>query len=228
MWRTFALLAALTGVGVAFATPYWIDWDGTDWPENQGWTRNWGNWNGQYQGPGAYRTLENGILTYDSLYDPGVADFYFMERPGQIDPSPGEVFVMEWRLKIDVVNGAGDPGIAVFSDGAWALGYTYASDHLRSMFESYLSIPFEPGLWHEYRVTSADMRAYDLYIDGELAHHGTLEQAVTQSHVGWGDCAQGASSLHHWDYLRYGVVPEPYACHLMLLWVALWRGARRG
>ncbi len=35
-------------------------------PEEFGWSRNWRNWDGQYQGAGAYRTVDNGILTYDS------------------------------------------------------------------------------------------------------------------------------------------------------------------
>jgi len=99
------------------ATParYLIAWEGDDWPENQGWTRSWGNWQGQYQGFGAYRTLENGILTYDSLYDPGVCDFYYMENFGPTAPGANEKFVFEWRLKVDVVSGAGDPGVGLKS-----------------------------------------------------------------------------------------------------------------
>jgi hypothetical protein len=205
---------------------YWIDWDGSDWPEAAAYTRSWGNWQGPHQG-GANRTLENGVLTYDSLYDPGVYDYYYMERPGQMDPGAGELLVMEWVLKVDIVEGSGDPVAGFFSDDGWAFAFEYAEDHVRSVFENYVSIPIAPGLWHEYEVDSWDMRTYDLCIDGELARQGTLEQVFTQSYVGFGDGVQGAASLHHWDSFRFGVIPEPSGFHL-LVWVMAWRGARRG
>lgn len=33
-----ALLLILCAAASAPATPYWISWEGDDWPENQGWT----------------------------------------------------------------------------------------------------------------------------------------------------------------------------------------------
>jgi hypothetical protein len=135
-----------------------------------------------------------------------------MERPGQMDPEPAELFVMEWRLKVDQVTDdhIGDPGVAFFSDGAWAVGFRYAEDHLVSVFEGHQAIPIPAGLWHDYRLTSADMRTYDLYIDEDLAREGAFSQVVSQSYAGWGDAVQGAASLHHWDYFRFGsVAPEP-------------------
>jgi hypothetical protein len=227
MLRLIALVAALASGSVAFCTPYWIDWEGDNWPEAVGYERNWGNSQGQYQGPGANRTLENGILTYDSLYDPSVYDVYGMERPGQMDPPPGELFVMEWGLKVDIVNGAYDPGLGVFSDDAWGLALYYANDHIYSALEGYLSIPFTPYAWHDYRVISSDMRAYDLFIDGALAHHGTFAHTIGPSYISFGDRIVPASSVHHWDYFRFGVTPEP-STFLLLMWVTVWRGARRG
>jgi hypothetical protein len=226
MLRVPALIAVLFSAGAAFSTPYWIDWEGDDWPEAVGYERNWGDLQGQYHGSGAVRTLQDGVLTYDSLYDPGVCDFYFMDRPGQMDPRPGEQFVMEWRLKIDVVNGADDPGVGLFSDNAWGVGFAYGVDHISSVFENYLNIPFVPYVWHDYRVVSTDMRAYDLFIDDVLVRHGAFGQTIGPSEVTFGDGSQSASSLHHWDYFRFGVVPEPCAL-LSLMWVIAWRGARR-
>jgi hypothetical protein len=227
MVRALALIAVLLSAGAAFSAPYWIDWEGDNWPESVGYTRSWGNLQGLHQGDGAHRTLENGVLTYDSLYDPGVFDYYYMHRPGQIDPGLAETFVLEWRLKVDAVNGSDDPGVGLFSDDAWGLGFAYTADHIRSVFENYLNIPFAPYVWHDYRVVSTDMRAYDLFIDGTLIHHGTLGHVITQSQASFGDGSQSASSLHHWDYFRFGVVPEPTA-GLLLMCVMVWRGARRG
>jgi hypothetical protein len=216
-WR-LALLAGLVWMaGSAAATPYWIDWEGNDWPENQGWTRSWGNWNGQHQGPGAYRTLEDGILTYDSLYDDGVYDFYHMFRPGEIDPAPapGQVFVMSWRLRVEQVIGYADPSVGVSSDDAWLLAFEFGFDRMYSVFENYLPIPFAPGVFHEFEVLSTDMRSYDLRIDGDLVRHGAFQPNIGPSEIAWGEGIQGAASLHHWDRVTFGVTPDP--CGLVLL-----------
>ncbi len=215
VWIAFAVLA--TGA-IARADTYWIDWEGDDWPENQGWTRVWGNWEGQYEGPGASRTLEDGILTYDSLYDVGVYDFSRIHRPGQTDPGPGELFVAEWRLKVSQVVGRADPTVGICSDDAWCLGLEFGYDRLYSVFEDYLAIPFEGGAFHCYRVVSPNMQTYALYIDDQLARQGTFAHLVVSSEISWGDGVQGAASLHSWDYFRFGVVmPEPSSVLLLVL-----------
>ncbi|MFH1745772.1 MAG: PEP-CTERM sorting domain-containing protein [Planctomycetota bacterium] len=214
------LLMVICGSIPAQAEPYWIAWEGDDFPENEGWERVWGNWDGQYEGPGAIRTLEDGILTYDSLYDDGVYDFSLMYRPGQLDPGPGELFVMEWRLKVEQVDSwYADPGVTLSSDERWIVGLRFAYDRIYSVFEEYLEIPFSPGVFHEYRAASGDMREYDLYIDDELSHHGTFLEtfAFPASRVTWGEGVQGVASLHHWDYFRFAVVPEPSSLALLSL-----------
>jgi hypothetical protein len=197
-------------------------------PEEFGWTRNWGNWHGQYQGPGAYRTLENGILTYDSLYDPGVFDFSYIEDPGwPIDPGPNELLIMEWRLKVDTVTGwYRDPSVALVSDTGWTVGFGFGVDHVASGFEPGVIIPVAPGVYHDYQLRSWDMLTYTLYIDGQFARIGSFWEAFPPSYVGWGDGVQGAASLHHWDWFRFGVVPEP-ASVILLLAVTACRGGRR-
>jgi len=56
-----------------------------------------------------------------------------------------------------------------------------------------------------------------LYVDGQLVRRGVFDKAVTQSYVGFGDGIQGAASLHHWDYLRFGVIPEPATVALVFV-----------
>jgi hypothetical protein len=130
-WPILSVLVASLLSWSASADQYWIAWEGDDFPENQGWTRVWGNWDGQYEGPGAIRTLENGILTYDSLYDDGVYDFSEMYRPGQMDSGSGELFVMEWRLNVEQVDSwYGDPGVVLSSDEAWVVGLRFAYDRI--------------------------------------------------------------------------------------------------
>jgi hypothetical protein len=228
-WYAMCLgLTALLATGYARANQYWIDWEGEDWPENQGWTRVWGNRDGLFQGTGAVRSLHQGVMTSDSLYDPWVFDFSEISRPGSVDPGPGEFFVAQWRLRVDEnhPDGAGDQGVSICSDEAWALGYEFTIDHIRSAFEGYLDIPFQPLLWHDYEITSPNMRTYDLFIDGALRHQGTFQHLISKSYVAWGDGGQPISSLADWDYFRFGVVPEPSGLALLLC-LAVWYGARR-
>jgi hypothetical protein len=207
------LLSVLLPAATAGATPYWIGWEGegttAGLPEQSGWTRNWGNWQGAHQG-GAYRTLQDGVLTYDSLYDAGVYDFSKIVRPGQIDPDPGELLVMEWRLKVDAVTGwTYDPGVVLVSDTVKSVAFLFGNGIVRCGYENSVILPVTSGILHSYRVLSWDMVNYELFIDGQLAHVGPFEPHVSPSYVAWGDFVQGAASLHQWDYFRLYVVPEP-------------------
>jgi hypothetical protein len=220
MTRTHCCIAAALGmlVAQAGAAPYWITYEGNDLPENEGWTRYWGNWDGPYEGDGAIRTVEDGILTMDSLFDPGVYDYARVDRPGQIDPGPGEVFVMEWRALVQQT--AGEPSYdlvaAVASDDAWMLSFGIYPNGVVSNFE-HVGVSIEPGVFHEYSVVSADMRTYTLCIDGETALIGDFWEGLTESRIAWGDFVQNVASYSHWDYVRVGVIPEPAS--FLLLWV---------
>jgi hypothetical protein len=200
----------------AGAEPYWVAYEGNDLPENEGWNRYWGNADGEYQGPGAYRTVEDGILTMDSLYDLEVYDFVEITLPGLIDPDPGETFIAEWRLKVEQVDGRVDPSIGIFSDTAMVLGFEFDEDSLISVFEDFRETPITPGVFHEYHLVTHDMQLYELYIDGALAIEGAFSQNLGLSTVGWGDGCHPAASRTQWDYFRFGVVPEPSTLFLFL------------
>ncbi len=213
----FTAAALGTLVSTARAEQYWIAYEGNDLPENEGWQRRWGDWEGPF-GEGAFRTVDDGILTIDSLHDQGVYDFARFDRPGQLDPGPGELFVIEWQLKVDQVistYGSYDPSVSVHSDDGWIVGFGYYEDGIESKFENDAWIPITPGVFHEYQLYSLDMRTYELYIDGVFARQGEFWDGLMESYVTWGDAVSGAASLSHWDYLRFGVVPEP--CSLFLL-----------
>ena len=220
MMRWLFVLVAALGVPVmpAGAEEYWITYEGNDLPENEGWERNWGNWDGQYEGDGAMRTIQDGILTMDSLFDVGVYDFAYVDRPGQIDPAPGEIFVMEWRVLVEETTG--EPyfatGVFLTSDDAWNLGFGMYPDAVVSSFED-VTVPIEPGVFHEYRVLSTDMRAYELYIDGDLALTGSFWDGLGEGLLSWGEGVQGVAALAHWDYFRAGVIPEPDSFLLLLV-----------
>jgi len=137
-----------------------------------------------------------------------------MNMYGNLDPDLGELFVMQWRLRIDEIHGP-DIGVAIFSDDRWAVGLSFEEGTVTSSFESGVSAVFEPWVFHEFEFRSNDMQAYQLYIDGDLAMEGSFWLSLTDSEVNWGDGVQGASSLSRWDYFRFGVMPEPSSALLL-------------
>ncbi len=230
MIRVLGSAALLIGVlEAAHGTPWWVSYEANPgYPEQEGWTRVWGNWQGQYQGSGANRTLENGILTYDSLYDAGVYDYNYIERPGELDPGDGETLVMEWRLKVDTVQGwLYDPTVDLASDTGMIVGFAFAYDEIYSLFEDNVHIAILPGEFHNYLLESESMLSYKLYVDGALVRTGAFWQSLSYSRVGWGDGAQGSASLHRWDYFRVGAVPAPQAFPAFLLCAASSRRRKR-
>jgi hypothetical protein len=212
----------------AFACPagaYYISWEGDCLPEEAGWTRFWGDDSGPYHGSGAARTIYDGVMTMDSLYDISVFDFVHMDR--SLNPTPGEMFFLEWRLAVDQVIGGADPAITV-STGYSAVGFQFTDSEVEGAYDHSLHIDVSPAEFHEYRITSWDMQAYDLFVDGALVYHGAfLGGPGGDSYVAWGDGAQGAASLHRWDYVRFGTVPEPGTALLTCLCFAYSARVRR-
>jgi hypothetical protein len=71
------------------------------------------------------------------------------------------------------------------------------------------------------------MRAYELYIDDELAITGVFEEVFGPTRVSWGDVVTGATSLTEWDYVRFGVIPEPSSFLAFILVLVSARAATR-
>jgi len=202
MKKLCVLLGLLVlGAALARADQFWITWEGDDYPENQGWTR-------YTRAGGAERSLQNGTLTLDGMADWHIVDEYLVYRP--LVPGPEELFRLDWRLRVDEVLGYFDPLVAVCADDLGEVLLQYSEDAIYSMLE-WVWIDFTPGLFHEYSFTSVDMATYTLHIDGQLAHTGYFVGPSGLSAVCWGDATEGASSVSTWDYVRFGIVPEPGA-----------------
>jgi hypothetical protein len=205
MRRVLLLASGLAALGslstAALAEPYWVAYEGNDYPENEGWWRLW------YDGK-AIRSLEDGVLVQDTLFDPHIADFYVMHRWGSLDPEPGETFVVQWRVQIDERSGE-DVTIGLFSDEQWGVGFIYSNNMVYSAFEDGKIAVFEPGAYHDFEFRSSNMRDYQLTIDGQIAFEGAFWLSLIDSEVSWGDGSTGAASLSRWDYFRFGVIPEP-------------------
>jgi len=208
-------------VSLACAEEYWIAYEGNDFPENEGWTRIW-------NGPPATRWIEDGTLVIDSRPVFSTAEWYEW-YPSVTTPQPGEYFVTQWGLKIDdVIGGSRSLTVGVFGEDRWAVGFDLDESTIRSAFEPGVSAQFEPGEFHDFELRSADMRAYELFIDGSLAIEGSFWLSLMSSVVNWGDGATSSASFSRWDYFRFGIVPEPDTGIMVSVTLAAWLILCRG
>jgi len=206
-------LAALSCAGfpVATAEEYWVAYEGNDFPENVGWERTYGdgNWPPEDEPD---RWLEDGALVIDTMRDPSLWEYYSVNR--SIDPGPGELFIAEWRLRVDEVGGWApyDPSVVIARDEPPGhAGFAFNVDQFYALEED-VWIPVAPGCYHEYRLESSDMDSYDLFVDGAHVHSGWFDgDTFMSSFVNFGPGVQGGSSHSNWDFVRFGVVPEPSA-----------------
>ena len=192
------------------ADPYWIAYEGNDFPENEGWTRLW-------NGPFAERCIEDGALVIDATEEPSTCDWYEM-YPEITAPETVEEFVLQWRLKIEEFSGGWlAASIGVFADDCWAAAFQINNDPIRSGFETDVFAHFEADEYHEFEMRSPDMRSYELYIDGDYAFEGSLWQSVWEDKFVWGEGTTESSCLTRWDYVRFGAVPEPSTTLMFLV-----------
>jgi hypothetical protein len=206
MRRVLLLAAGLTTLGSfatpVFAEPYWVAYEGNDYPENDGWRRIWIE-------PIADRWFEDGSLVIDASGS-GATDEWYEQYPAVVAPEAGEMFVMQWRLKVEMhSSGWGGADVGIFADDRWGVGFCINDDKIRSIFETSHIANYEPGIYHEFEMLSSDMRCYELYIDGDYAFAGTFWESLISNKIAWGKGTSGPRSVTSWDYFRYGVIPEP-------------------
>jgi len=216
-WRRVATVALLVAIvpSTVLAEPYWIAYEGNEYPEDVGWRRTYGDENGPYAG-GAQRSLAGGVFTLDSMRHDQIVDFYRIER--LINPGMGEVFRAEWRVHVDPVSDADDAGVLIARDSPPGfISFKNGPDSLL-IKPGNVVIPLAPGVFHSFLVESSNMETFDLSVDGAPTYSGLFKtNSLLESYVVFGDGVQGARSLTRWDYVRFGVVPEPAALPLLLV-----------
>lgn len=214
------LIAVCTAVGAstsaALATPYWVAWEGNDYPENDGWERFY------YEPQPSIRSIENGVMTLDSSVSKSTYDYYILSRA--LNPGPGETFIAEWSVWVSTLIspfGFGDTGLVIAKDGRGVIDFAFLPDRIVSEREGW-SVAISPGIQHQYQIISTDMVSYTLRIDGQTIRTGTWEESLNESYVAWGDTTFGGGilSVSHWDYVRFGVVPEPSSIFSMMVLAA--------
>jgi hypothetical protein len=186
---------------------YWTQYQSrpdAPYPEDQGWQRIIAPGYG-----GAQRSIdEDGNLVLDSSGSGGIVDSYRIDAPGMFHADWSHPFVIEWREKVDFTTDPSESDVGLFSDDGWGAGFSITSDRIYSVNEYPASASFAPG-WHNFRMTTEDMRSWALSIDNTPALEGSFIESYWASGVGWGDGGQGGVSLTRWAYFGFGIVPEP-------------------
>jgi len=219
VWVTVVgLLVVACAALPAAAAPFWVAWEGNDYPENEGWERiHYGP-----DGPPALRTLSDGIMTLDGLADIEIIDAYLMRR--LLNPSEGEEFVAQWGVRVSEVSSSYpyDPGFELMSDDGWGVAIVFGEQRIQSILEQ-IDFSIVGGQFLACEFRSRDMRTYQLSIDGSVVHEGVfISGSALASRVYWGDDVAGATSLSDWDYFRFGVVPEVSSgAHIAVMLAAL-------
>ncbi|GMU82606.1 MAG: hypothetical protein AMXMBFR47_24770 [Planctomycetota bacterium] len=215
------LLSALSGV--SRAEQFWVAWEGNDYPENEGWERSH-----YVNGPPAIRTLADGIMTLDGMESVEVTDMYRMYRP--LNPGPGEEFVAQWRLRVNVIGNPNfpyDPGVAIYGDNYEHVLLVFGVNEFYSILERRFT-SFDKDMFHTWELRSSNMGTFSLALDNTVVYAGAFAQAVAVGgRISWGDLVYGSNSVSEWDYFRFGVIPEPSSSVTILLLLLAAGGARR-
>ncbi len=219
----FFVLTVPAGLPVR-AEPFWIAYEGNDFPENEGWDRNFGNQEGPGKG-GALRSLSDGVFRISGLADNQIYDVYELDQPIALDER--ESLLVEFRLRIDPFSDEDDVGAAIgISDPPGLLGIQFGPTAIYSSFEN-LEFGIDMTGFREIAIQSDDLIHYLLHVDGNLIWSGVWDSFVSMdSFVGWGDAVQGRRSASEWDYFRVGVIPEAATSSYILVACA-WAFYRR-
>ena len=204
-----ALVGALVFCSAAFAEPYEVAYyppgspyaQGLDlggpFPDDQGWVR--------YFGPEEIvtRSVQEGVFILQAEEN-GDWETYAAEMDNTLNPEPGELLYIEWRMIVDDENVFGDTimGVALDNFGG-VLCLSTGVDHVRDL-EGFEWYDYTAGVFHTFLVVSANLVDYDLFVDGEYAFSDVFKLPTSlNSFVDWGDGTTTYSSSR-WEYVRFG------------------------
>ena len=226
----FLVLAVLPGLATADTVTY----HGDVFPEEVGWERRLADTFG------AERSLNNGwLLQFVDLPagwpgPMGNAEFY---RRSLEDFAGAEAFFLEWRVETDapryILDRSGVPVVVSLGGTSTAHYHTTITDTRVQLFRD-TAIPLAfvdiaPGEPHTYRLELRGSESYAWFVDGVVVDTGVPEGTYPNpdSTCVWGVRRHSVNATTRWDYVSYGVIPEPATGFLFLAGAAFLVGARR-
>jgi hypothetical protein len=198
-----------------------ITYDGSVYPETVGWERVGSEDADRWIDDGWFcHFLELGVWEPGPL---GEADFY--KRSLGSFAGVG-TFFMEWQVETDapssILDSSGVPVVVSAGGRSAAFYHTTITDSRVQLFRDtdipLVFVDIEPGVPHSYRLELHGAESYAWYIDGELVDYGVPEGPYpTESSVlNWGAQHHTFDTNCRWDYVNYGVIPEPATVLLFL------------
>ncbi len=129
-----------------------------------------------------------------------------------------EQWFVEWVVETDTdrseIPWGGGPRLSAWSNGAVNYAFSMAGDQAKLNRDNTLPIIYvdiEPGVPHTYRLELYGDQAYVWYIDSEIVDAGVPEGAFPSfnPHMNFRNKAAWLPNTCKWDYIRYGVIPQP-------------------
>lgn len=209
------LICAVLLSTAASGNTFWVSYEGNDYPENEGWTRRYGS---QYPYVhGAQRDITDSVLSLDSLGDYQVYDYYYRLLPEELSLGSGEEFVVRWRNRVDAVEGYRGPSVTIIGRDSLASFHFEPDAIILTPQYGEVSLSVAPGVFHAYELRTGNWRHFDLFIDGQLRLQAPFDSIHYQDdRISFGDTNSSAGTLSHWDFFRYGIVPEPATLALLV------------
>jgi hypothetical protein len=167
----------------------------------------------------ADRTIVDGslVIAVDlGVWEPlpgGEQDFY----KRWISEFEGAPFFVEWRCMSDAprseILGVGGSFINATGSVPPSYHFTITQDQVRLWRDNFIPmiyVDLEPGVFHTYRVEAYGGVLYVLYIDGIEIDSGVPEGVFpnADARIIWGASMWNTPSTNHWDYVRYGTIPQ--------------------
>jgi len=191
------LILGILGLGAAggWAQLPCVSYEGNDLPTAEGWLE-------EKYGGGAELELVDGSLVIDGWASTDISDFFHMDLTAL--PGPNQYLRVDWRLRVDQLQGFADPGLQVASQKG-SVVLVYQLNRIYSLFEGWVTY-FSPGEFHDYTLISPEMDSYVLYLDAVAVWWGEFVGGSYLPNVEWGDYMRGgAASISTWDYVRFEV-----------------------
>jgi hypothetical protein len=173
-----------------------VAYEANSLPQSEGWEEH------QYGG-GADLELIDGTLVIDGWASIAISDFFHQDLTAL--PGPNQYLRVDWRLRVDQVQGFADPGMQIASPKG-SVVLIYQINRVYSLSDNTWVGYFTPGDFHDYTFISSDMETYSLYIDRTLSYAGEFVGLNYPPNIEWGDYGQGAASVSTWDHVRFAVV----------------------
>jgi hypothetical protein len=229
-WLTgLATLATAWMTAVALGDGFYMNYDGDQFPEDEGWQRRYSDPDGQ-----TVRELDNGIFRLDTRASLSIYDLYVIQTDA-LNPQPGESLQIGWRMRtIFTQTDYLHSDVMLFltnADSAYVefyLGPDYVSEHDLGGGEFEHVCQHGPPADFTSFLFATNMQDYSLFVDGNLAFIGQFHDYAWSGpfYLAFGDGVIGRSSLSEWDYVEVQVVPEP-SSGLLLCLIPLVRRASR-